>query len=234
MCSPPRPLISSPLPAGHWRKNGLGRFHLAAPVPSLADLAHVSARTRSWPVPGPLVLSSSFDDEGYVDGQRPGSSCSARNEAMTSPMSTSAGLVSAWSTPHPRAASGSGAAHRGRGQDHRQPGGGSTAAPEAAVLSLRLHRPDNGRFACGGFIPVTSREPNDSARGSELRVPQAPRPLSVIRTVQPHWRLQGTGLHRHRGPHDGHRAAHDTSSSAHAVPPRSCAGRVPRHDRDLC
>lgn len=179
----------------HWRKTGIGRYH-AASVASFADARTVSpdeimAGRRPE---GPIVI---FDDEGYMMASALAELLAGQGHDVT--YVTTAGLVSAWSYY----------THEQHLVQARLIEAGVKIIVSQAVTALQtdsalLTCVFTGRtkeIACGGFIPVTSREPSDqlwrdlsgdAGSTSIQRIGDCKAPGFIATAV-----------------HDGHRAAHD-------------------------
>ena len=179
----------------HWRKTGLGRYHAAA-VPSFDDprtLSPTEIMAGKRPN-GPVVI---FDDEGYMMASAL-SELLAR-EGIDVTYVTTTGLVSAWSFY--------------TNEQHlvqaRLIEAGVKIIVSQAVTALRGESAEltcvfSGRareVACGGFIPVTSREPNDQLWRN---LSGDAGPISIQRIGD----CKAPGFIA-TAVHDGHRAAHD-------------------------
>src|SRR5690606_28804080 len=189
-----------------WRKTGLGRYHLA-PVPSFDDARTLSPdeimagkRPTGASADGPIII---FDDEGYMMASALAELLAKEGRDVT--YVAAAGLVSAWSFY--------------TGEQHlvqaRLIESGVKIVVSHAVTALtgdgaELACVFTGRkriLPCAGFVPVTSREPNDAlwhdlsadagAFRSLQRVGDCKAPAFIATAI-----------------HDGHRAARELGMPA--------------------
>ncbi len=138
-----------------WRKNGIGRYHSAA-VPSFADARTVSPNEimAGRRPDGPILI---FDDEGYIMASALAELLAKEGRDVT--YVATAGLVSAWSFY-------TNEQHLAQARliesgvkivvSHAVTNLTSGGAELACIFTGRKQE-----IACGGFIPVTSREPID-------------------------------------------------------------------------
>ncbi|WP_374378593.1 FAD-dependent oxidoreductase [Dongia sp.] len=185
----------------HWHKNGIGRTHSAV-VPSFADARTLSpdeimAGTRPS---GPIVI---FDDEGYIMASALAELLA--KEGLDVTYVATAGLVSAWSFY-------TNEQHLAQARliesgvkivvSHAVTALMSGSAELACVFTGRKHE-----IACNGFVPVTSREPNDELWRSLCADPES-NTSAGIKSI--------TRIGDCKAPafiatavHDGHRAARE-------------------------
>jgi dimethylamine/trimethylamine dehydrogenase len=186
----------------HWRKSGSGRHHLAG-VPSFADPRTFSpddimAGVR--PAAGPIVI---FDNEEYYMASAIAEMLAREGRHVT--YVTTAGIVSAWSV---KTAEQSLVQARliECGVEIVVSHAVEALAPQEAELAC-VYSGRTRRLPCAGFIPVTSREPND-ALWRELSADP-----SRFRSLQRVGDCKAPG-HIAIAVHDGHRAARELGRPA--------------------
>ena len=190
----------------HWRDDGRGRQSPAA-IASFADprtLSPDAVMAGARPA-GPVVI---FDDDHYVLA-----ACLAEllvREGLPVTYVTTAGTVSAWTRY---------TAEQDRVQA-RLIELGVTIVTSHAVTGLvaegaRLSCTYSGRervIACGGFVPVTSREPNDGLWRALSERSEAVREAGIV-TLEAIGDGKAPGLIA-QAVHDGHRAARELLAEA--------------------
>jgi dimethylamine/trimethylamine dehydrogenase len=185
----------------HWRKNGLGRTHLA-PVESFADQRNLSPNEimAGKRPDGPVVI---FDDEGYMMASALAELLAKEGRDVT--YVATAGLVSAWSfyTNEQHLA------------QARLIDSGVKIIVSHAVAGLRpgsallkcVFTGSAREIACGGFVPVTSREPED-ALWSALMADGEANAAAGIQSVSRIGDCKAPAFIA-TAVHDGHRAARE-------------------------
>jgi dimethylamine/trimethylamine dehydrogenase len=184
-----------------WRKSGLGRHHVAD-VPSFDDprcLSPDEILAGKRPA-GPVVV---FDDEGYLMASALAEMLAKEGRDVT--YVATAGLVSAWSfyTNEQHLA------------QARLIDCGVKIIVSHAVAELRsgsallkcVFTASAREIPCGGFVPVTSREPDDGL-WVELSRDEAANAAAGLRSVQRIGDCKAPAFIA-TAVHDGHRAARE-------------------------
>ncbi|WP_374375918.1 FAD-dependent oxidoreductase [Dongia sp.] len=186
----------------HWRKSGSGRYHLAG-VASFDDPRTFSPdeiMAGKRPATGPIVI---FDGEEYYMASALAEMLAKEGRQVT--YVTGAGVVSAWSVK---------TAEQHLVQARLIECGVEIVVsqvvtelfPQEAELACAFSGRTR-RIACAGFIPVTSREPND-ALWQELSAD-----ASTFRSLTRIGDCKAPG-HIAIAVHDGHRAARELGQPA--------------------
>ena len=181
----------------HWRKSGSGRHHIAD-VESFDDPRTFSPdeiMAGKRPADGPIVI---FDDEEYYMASAIAELLAKEGSHVT--YVAPAGVVSAWSV---KTAEQSLVQARliNSGVEINVSHTVEALLPGEAELAC-VYTGRTRRIACAGFVPVTSREPNDSL-WRELSAQKA-----TFRSLQRIGDCKAPG-HIAIAVHDGHRAARE-------------------------